>query len=174
MQSNPSFQAGLISSGFNNLGTVGDLQQTGIPKDKLQSPGVYAITCSTEYKHSFIDIEETRKRNNVIRPWTREKLTAKWVDGVEVLYFGKAQQQSLYQRISQLIRHSQGLTTKRGPHKGGEIIWQLKGYESFIIFYLPIKTPDAAAEMESKLISEFYRFNSKLPFGNRNQPGKHI
>jgi len=172
MKTNPSFKVGLESMGFKALGTVGELQQTGILKDTLQSPGVYAITCSKGFEHSFIPLEETRTLNNVIHPWTHEKLEAKWVDGVETLYFGKAQEQSLNRRLSQLLRHSLGLTTKKGPHNGGEIIWQLKGYESFHILYLPAETPVQAAKIENDLISEFRIINGKLPFGNRNEPGR--
>jgi len=40
MKTNPSFKVGLESMGFKALGTVGELQQTGILKDTLQSPGV--------------------------------------------------------------------------------------------------------------------------------------
>lgn len=175
MKENPSTKAGLLTMRFRLLGTVAELQglqKRGILRDtELQLPGVYAIACPVGYRHSFLSLGDTSRCKNVIRPWPHEKLEAKWVDGVDVLYFGKAQDQSLEARLRQLIGHSLGLTTKKGPHRGGEIVWQLKGHEAFEVLFLPTDTPIQAEEMEANLISEFCRVDEgKMPFGNKKRP----
>jgi len=68
-------------------------------------------------------------------PWSLEKLKKKWVPGVEVLYVGKAsgsgaEKHTLRKRLTELIRHSMGKTTEHGPYKGGELLWQLRGYNT--------------------------------------------
>lgn len=173
MKGNPSIKAGLRAMGFRPLGTVAGLQ--GLQKcgmfrnTELQSPGVYAIACPDSYKHSFLPLAETCRRCNVISPLSHKALKAKWVDGVEVLYFGRAKR--LRDRLTQLIAHSLGLTTEKGPHKGGEIVWQLIGYEAFEVLFLPTDTPIQAEGMEVSLISEFCRRNDgKKPFGNKKRP----
>ncbi|MCJ7423384.1 hypothetical protein MUP01_03840 [Candidatus Bathyarchaeota archaeon] len=87
---------------------------------------------------------------------------------VEVLYFGKTgtsrKSRTLRERITELVRHSQGKTRN---HRGGEILWQLRGYEHFEVGY---KSNDNPIKEESMLIHEFIKRTGKQPFANRYTP----
>ncbi len=177
MKGNPTTREGLRALGFKLLAKIGQLQKEPVilcHEKRLQSPGVYAIVCPAGYEHSFLELQETYKQNNVIKPKGHDKLKARWVEGVDVLYFGKTERLLRY-RLAELVSHSLGLTTQKGPHKGGEIVWQLKDYEIFDVFYLPTENPTQAKQMESDLISKFYKLTPthKLPFANKNPPRKH-
>lgn len=127
------------------------------------------------YEVTFLPLSETKKRKNVKCPWSLDKLYKKWVKGVEVIYFGCAgdrenlkTDRSLRKRLTDLINHANGRTTERGPHKGGEIIWQLKGYETFEVGYLPTEEPPEPRNLEKWLNCTFKSLKGgRLPFGNR-------
>jgi hypothetical protein len=70
-------------------------------------------------------------------------------------------------RLTELIRHCKGETSDRGPHYGGEIVWQLKNYEKFEAAYLPTGGPPAPKQLKGILIKEFESLTGKPPFGNR-------
>lgn len=161
-------KAWLVTQGFMGFTTIRELQR-GIPRSKeLNQRGVYAVVCSPNYVPSFIEPDKARRNNNVIRPWSLEKLQKKWVSGVEVLYIGKAgtdmSQRTLRKRINDLIRHSQGKTSKQGPHRGGELLWQLRGYQNLEVGYLPTDQPE---KEENRLIELFLSKTGKIPFANR-------
>ena len=148
MQMDPTTCRGLRGIGFRLLGTVEQLQQLqkgrkGLGNEALQSPGAYAIQCPANYKPSFLPLDKKHMPRNVISPKDHEWLRAKWVEGAEILYFGKAEGQK----------------------------WQLDRYATFQIFYYPCQSEAQAKEMEARLISEFFRrCNGKLPFGNIQWP----
>ena len=158
----------LVAQGFNGFTTIRELQRNIPQSEELRQRGVYAVVCLPTYTPSFIGPDKARRNHNVITPWSLEKLEEKWVFGVEVLYFGKAgtdiKQRTLRKRLSELIRHSQGKTTKQGPHKGGELLWQLRGYKDFEAGYLPTDEPE---KEENRLIGLFLSKTGKLPFANR-------
>ena len=161
----------LKNSGFIKIGTVLSLQKNGFPKiDELTESGVYSIVKPNDYKPAYFNQEEAKSNGNVIHPWEVEKLSNKWVDDVDIFYYGLAganSPRSLKSRLNDLIKHSMGFITDRGPHKGGEIIWQLKGYENFEVWILPTGNPPEPRNLEEKLIRQFYQITGKLPFANR-------
>jgi hypothetical protein len=161
----------LTKSGFINIGTIQELQKNGFPKiAELNSSGIYAITKSDGYQPAFLTPDETKINGNVIYPWEVERLSDKWLEDVDVLYYGLAgatSSRSLKSRLTDLLNHSKGLITDRGPHKGGEIIWQLKGYENFEIWIMPTGNPPEPRILEEKLLKQFYQITGKLPFANR-------
>lgn len=161
----------LTSNGFIKIGTVFQISSSGFPASReLGSCGVYAITKPENYNPEYYSLEVTQLKGNVIHPWNEDKLSNKWVDDADILYYGLAganSPRSLKSRLTDLINHSKGLVTNRGPHKGGEIIWQLKGYENFTIWILPTGNPPAPREMEENLLKSFYQITGKLPFANR-------
>lgn len=158
----------LEALGFTGFTTILELRKNLPKSGELSQRGIYAVVCSPTYKPIFINPDKARENCNVIIPWSLEKLKKKWVPGVEVLYFGKAgtdkNQQSLRKRITKLIRHSQGKTTKQGPHKGGELLWQLKGCKGFEVGLYPTDKPD---QEEDRLINLFFKKTGKIPFANR-------
>jgi len=156
---------------FIKIGKLGSLLNNGLPeKDELKSRGIYAISIPYNYKYAFYSIDETIMKNNVIKPWSIERLKGKWVDGVDIVYYGLAGSKTfrpLSKRLNDLLRHGNGKTTKRGPHKGGEILWQLKNYENFHIWILPVHGGFSPRDMETTLLIKFKRKMGKLPFANR-------
>lgn len=161
----------LIEMGFTNIGTIESLFSNGLPKlDILKKCGIYAIIIPESYQLEFISLEEVIKNNNVIEPLPIEHLEEKWVSNVEIVYYGlagKKSSRSLISRLDDLLRHGQGKTTDRGPHKGGEILWQLEGYESFRIWIRSTSDPPIPRRCEKKLLVSFYSETGKLPFANR-------
>jgi|GEM_PF-988227 len=161
----------LIKSEFIHIGSVQNLQKNNFPKIAgLNSSGIYAITKPNDYQPVYFSPDEAKINGNVIHPWEVEKLTDKWVEDADILYYGlagAASPRSLKSRLIDLINHSKGLITDRGPHKGGEIIWQLRGNENFEIWVLPTGNPPEPRNKEEKLLNQFFQITGKLPFANR-------
>lgn len=164
---------GLKALGFKGFLRVRDLQSEKYLHDHLQledlnQRGIYAVVCSETYQPSFIGKEEALRNGNVENPYPEEKLKERWVQKVEVLYFAitgtSSKSRTLKERIAELIRHSQG---KKKNHRGGEILWQLRGYEDFEVGY---KSNDNPIKEESMLIHEFIKKTGKQPFANPYTP----
>jgi len=154
--------------GFRGFWTVRELLKkehlsTILRSEALDKCGVYVVVCPTSYKPEFIDPSEACVTGNMVKPKPVEELQLRWVPGMEVLYIGKTKR-PLKKRIGELIRHSQGWSK---IHQGGEVLWQLRGYEVFEIGYLPRDEPK---EEESRLIHQFKSKTFKLPFANRQKP----
>ncbi|RJP63345.1 MAG: hypothetical protein C4543_00640 [Ignavibacteriales bacterium] len=161
----------LTEHGFQSIGNVGELIKNGIPtKSNLLSCGVYSISIPKNYLPQFIIPADALANGNVLSPWSIERLKSKWVENADIIYFGLAgakSNRSLKKRINDLIKHANGATSDRGPHKGGEIIWQLNGFEEFKVWIYPTGLPPEPRIIEEKLIRRFFNQTSKLPFGNR-------
>lgn len=161
----------LREKGFIFIGRIDQLFESGLPRlGDLDSCGIYAITVPEGYQVGFVSAAVVSKRGNVIRPWSLERLRKKWVESVDIVYYGLAGSRSfrpLKRRLKSLIRHGSGHTTDRGPHKGGEILWQLVGYEGFGVWIYPTDPPPAPRNIEHELLKSFYRQSGKLPFANR-------
>ena len=81
----------LEETGFEHLGTVGELLRSGLPTNcNLQRCGVYAITLPTGFTPCFLTSEEASEKGNVIRPRQEDYLRQKWVKDVDVVYYGIA------------------------------------------------------------------------------------
>ena len=159
---------------FRDLGPIENLIEHGLPHDKwLDQCGVYLILVPPEYESAYIDPEQAIAAGNVIRPWNVEKLEEKWVPGANIIYIGLAGRhspRSLRARLRELLRHASGHTSDRGPHKGGEIIWQLRNYESFHIFVAATGDPPIPRQLESELLAQFMDVHGgALPFANRQK-----
>lgn len=125
------------------------------------------------YFLAFIEPEQAIATGNVISPWSVDRLERKWVPDSDVLYIGLAgsrSPRSLRKRLNDLIRHASGRTSDRGPHKGGEIIWQLRNYESFAITAAATDGPPVPRQMETALLDQFMSAHGgSLPFANRQR-----
>ena len=161
-------KSSLESIGFMGFVTIRELQSTTYRSAELNKRGLYVVVCPRDYKPDFIDFDKARRSRSVIKPWSRDKLLKKWVPETEILYLDRAgddtRQCSLRSCITDLVRHSQGKTTDQGPHIGGELLWQLKGYENFELGYLPTDTPEA---FEKSLLVWFYSRTGRVPYANR-------
>ena len=161
----------LVKSQFVKLGSIRELIYNGFTDiPQANSCGIYAITKPPFYNPEFLSQEKIKKNRNVIGPWDSKRLSKKWVDNADILYYGLAGATSprwLNSRLTDLINHCKGLISNRGPHRGGEIIWQLKDYETFEIWVLPTGNPPEPRNLEERLLKRFYEITGKLPFANR-------
>lgn len=149
------------AAGFTGFRSVGKCIECGLPSGNPPSTsGVYILCTPEDFEPDFIPPDEARAAGNVHFPWKSERLAAKWVESAEVLYIGKSTE--LRRRLRQLIRHAQGRTV---THTGGEIVWQLRGFQNLLICWRPCHEP---REYESSLLQAFRRSQKgKLPFANR-------
>lgn len=163
--------SGIREAGFLSQGTLGMLLRQGLPSNtKLNQCGLYAITIPFNYRPGYFDQEKAKNRGNVINPWSAEKLKAKWVANVDLVYYGIAGAKShrpLKKRLNDLLRHGNGKITDRGPHKGGEILWQLLDYKDFTLWVLPTNGPPVPRDYENQILQKFCEKMGKLPFANR-------
>jgi len=160
-----------LLKGFVFIGILGDLLKNGLPANNaLTKNGVYSITCPEDYKPLYVDYSQAQEQGNVIKPWGKYALASKWVEKATILYFGLAGRtnpRSLAIRLSELLKHGNGNITKSGPHKGGEILWQLKGYETFFLWIKSTPDPPAPRDNELELLERFNDKHSALPFANK-------
>ncbi len=163
--------AGLRSAGFKSIGSLGLLLKQGLPHNShLKSCGLYAISIPKTYRPGYYNEETAKSKRNVINPWSIEKLKAKWVPAVDIVYYGlagKNSQRPLRSRLNDLLKHGNGKITDSGPHKGGEILWQLMNYEEFTLWILPTDGPPVPRDMEHRILIEFNTLAGSLPFANR-------
>ena len=156
---------------FRLVGTLGELLDNGLPAmDDLLSCGNYRIHTPDNYKPDYLDVNASREAGNVVNPWAIERLKEKWVPEATIVYIGLAgarSRRTLRRRLMDLIRHGRGQTTDRGPHKGGEILWQLKGFEMFTLWVSPTGDPPIPRKLERQYLADFVRKYGKLPFANR-------
>ncbi len=156
---------------YHFIGLLGELFNAGLPQLKLlNSSGIYKVLTPPDYTFNLKSELEVLSSNNVISPWPTSKLQEKWVENTTVIYIGLAgarAPRSLRKRLSDLLRHGRGNTTDRGPHRGGEIMWQLFGYEQFEIWAKPTGDPPIPRQLEKELLADFVNRYSKLPFANR-------
>lgn len=161
----------LKTNGFTYIDIMGELVKNGLPNiDLLSSCGIYALTIPVGYKVKFLSGKTISTNNNVVKPWDTDRLPGKWVENVEVVYYGLAGSKSfrsLKKRLNDLVRHCSGKTTDRGPHCGGEIIWQLENFDQFGCWVFPTSKPPTPRLIEHELLNEFYKKTGKLPFANR-------
>jgi len=80
---------------------------------------------------------------------------------------GSRTPRSLRKRLDELLKHASGLTTDRGPHKGGEIVWQLRDYHQFHLWAAQTDDPPIPREIEETLLRQFAEAHGTLPFANR-------
>jgi hypothetical protein len=161
----------LKKMGFKNVGALKRLLLTGMPRlPELTFCGLYAISIPDGYRVSFLSPEAVRRKGNVITPWSIERLKVKWVSESDIIYYGCAGAKairSLAARLNDLIKHGLGKTSDNGPHKGGEIMWQLQGYDQFSVWILPTGSPPEPRQKETALLTQFRDITGKLPFANR-------
>lgn len=164
-------KSSLNNMGFTEIGTIDNIFLNGLSSvDEIKECGIHAITIPENYQVDLISPEETLRMNNVINPWDLTRLKEKWVNKVDIVYYGLAGAKSfrsLSERLNDLVNHGKGYTTNSGPHKGGEILWQLQDYKKFSIWILPTSEPPIPRNIENMLLKRFHQNTGKLPFANR-------
>jgi hypothetical protein len=126
--------------------------------DCPSSGGVYVITYNGPI--SFADRSCGAWFKGKSPSVSRDALIANWVDGVEVVYIGKADH--LRRRLRQYADFGAG---KPVGHWGGRLIWQLPSVDALLVAWkeTPGRVP---AAVESELIAAFRKAHGKPPFAN--------
>lgn len=163
--------APIASLPFIDVGTLRELAESGLPQHEwLESCGVYALVLPTLYEARFVNREAALKAGNVLRPWSLARLESKWVEGTRIAYIGIAGSRSprpLRKRLTDLLNHRAGRTSDNGPHKGGEILWQLVETDSILLRAMATPGPPSPRDVERQLLSAFVQMYGVLPFANR-------
>lgn len=157
---------GLELAGFVGFTPLASIDTALIP----DTPGVYVVLRPGGPTPVFVD--------RSIAGWFKGKdptvdvrtLEARWVDGAEVLYIGKADARKrgggLRQRIREYQRFGAG---KPVGHTGGAYIWQLADSASLLIAWRATEPGEAPAGVEADMIDAFVLGYGALPFANRKR-----
>lgn len=144
--------------GFKGFITKGELfkDSSMIPVDG----GVYLVLNMDSESPMFLGIGTGGNHKNKNPNVSLDVLKENWVDGVKVVYIGKAT--SLRTRLRAYFAFGQG---KKASHYGGRLIWQLANSRGLIVCWksLPNENP---AEVETLLIKTFKGQFNKRPFAN--------
>ena len=128
------------------------------------SAGVYVVLCADCQRPSFLASSSGGHFKGRDPTVAIERLEREWIDGIDVLYIGKAD--LLRRRIEQLLIFSEGEPI---GHWGGRFLWQLEGHKDFEIAW--ITTPDERpVDAEAKLLIKFRDEFGQLPYANIQGP----
>ncbi len=167
-------RAGLVELGYIEFATIDKLQtakKNGDNKgcrDIPKGTGVYAVVKPTAFAPRFLD---KAGRPVLACAYPVHDLKDRWVDGVDVLNFGKAESRSsdLRIRIRQYVLFGLG---KVENHVGGRAIWQLDGAGDLEIGYLETRDLGIPAEfLECAFATAFWRATGQAPFAWRRPLG---
>lgn len=152
----------LEQMGFDGFVPFRDLPVSDVPA----AVGVYAVLRPAETSVSFLPASTAGWSKGRDPSVSHEVLGDAWVDGVEVIYFGKAGGRGgLRGRLSAYRRHGAG---SRAAHWGGRYIWQLADAGQLLVAWK--LTPDERPEaVEAALIATFVKATGLRPFANRNR-----
>lgn len=126
------------------------------------APGVYLILrCSTE-PPVFLEKGNGGLFKGIDPNVTLDVLREKWVEGIEILYIGKAGT-SLRKRLRQYMRFGDGIDA---PHKGGRYIWQLADNRELLVCWKVLPATVDPEMVEMLTIEKFKDRYGKLPFAN--------
>ncbi len=150
-------RAELRNIGFQGFVRFAELPATAVPSTQ----GVYAVLRCTQEPPEFLPRNPAGAicGDPSVSP---EALAAAWVNGAEVLYFGKATH--LERRLDAYRRHGLG---SRARHWGGRYVWQLADAGALVVAWRPTPGNDPAT-VESDLIRMFVEAAGQRPFANRN------
>jgi hypothetical protein len=144
-------------------GFVGFVPMSAFGGNPLQVPrqsGVYAVVREATDAPRFLECSGASWFNGQDPTVPVEALTAKWVTGVQTLYFGDATW--LRRRVGELVEFSRP-RGKSIAHWGGRYLWQLEGCEALLVAW---KVEPYSTALEYDLLEEFKGEYVKLPFAN--------
>ncbi|MCA0294113.1 MAG: hypothetical protein LCH96_02145 [Actinobacteria bacterium] len=155
-------RADLRDVGFKGFVRFAELPATAVPSTQ----GVYAVLRCSQEPPEFLP----RNPAGALRgdpSVSPEALATAWVNGAEVVYFGKASH--LERRLDAYRRHGLG---SRARHWGGRYIWQLADAGELLVAWRPTPGKDPAI-VEADLIRGFVEAVGQRPFANRNLGRRH-
>ena len=156
----------LRKCGFVGFKTVLELMNSckDIPKEK----GVYVVLREKNEKPIILGKRPFDCQEDKYPSYMKSELEAKWVDGTQIVYIGKAggsdQKTGLHKRLSTYIRFGKG---QRASHGGGRSIWQLADAKELVVCWRVLSEEEPRC-VEERMISEFRESHSDMrPFANR-------
>lgn len=160
----------VLRADLEALGFTGFVPFVGLPTSSVpEAPGVYAVVRTTASKPAFRSVSPAGRFKGRDPSTATDALLAKWVQGAEVLYIGKATggiggRRGLRKRLDEYRRHGAGDAV---GHWGGRYVWQLEDSDQLLVAWLETLARDPG-EVESELITAFRSGTGSLPFANLN------
>jgi hypothetical protein len=159
----PINRQSLKQDGFTGFRTLADLEIIRIP----QKPGIFAVLSPEGYRPQFLARSTAgvfKKKDPSLRS---DALATEWVDGADVLYFGKAGPGSqgnrgLRRQIQEFVDFGKG---KPPGHWDGRLIWQLAGAGFLVVAWKELPAGQLAAA-EAGYHAGFRAEFGRLPFAN--------
>lgn len=129
-------------------------------------PGVYAVLRTADALPRFVEASPAGRLRGKDSSVPIETLAAKWVDGPQVLYIGKATtgsagRRGLQKRLDTFRRFGAG---EAATHPGGRYLWQLADKDELLVAWNA--TYEDAATVESRMLGDFIARYGVLPFAN--------
>lgn len=125
--------------------------------------GVYAIVRPGSDRPAFIEDDHRKPRLPVI---PTKDVGSEWVNGADVLYFGKAPLSPSGHGLARRVLQYQRCGFRGGTtHFGGRLVWRISDRDHLLICWkrLPVGT---AADVEALLITGFKGQWHQRPFAN--------
>jgi hypothetical protein len=129
-------------------------------------PGVYTVLRTSDALPAFVETSRAGRLKGKDPSVSVEVLAAKWLDGPQVLYIGKATRGSsgrrgLQKRLDDFRRFGAGEAVN---HPGGRYLWQLADKDELLVAWNA--TDEDAATVESRMLGDFVDRYGALPFAN--------
>lgn len=152
--------------GFVGFKTVLELMNSC--KDIPKEMGVYVVLREKSEKPVILEKRPFACQEERYPSYPKSELEAKWVDGTQIVYIGKAggldQKTGLHKRLSTYIRFGKG---QKAAHGGGRSIWQLGDAKELVVCWR-VLSEEEPRSVEERMISEFRELHSGMrPFANR-------
>lgn len=152
----------LSQGGFVGFVPFDALPATGVPT----APGVYAVLRTSGAPPTFTETSGAGRFKGKDPSVSPDVLAAKWIDGPEVVYIGKATRGSagrrgLQKRLDEYRRFGAGEPV---GHWGGRYIWQLADKGDLLVAWNV--TGEDAPTVESRMLHDFVERYGVLPFAN--------
>jgi hypothetical protein len=154
----------LQSLGFVGFVTFQEITTT--PANVPDNQGLYSVVRLAECTPQFLTQSAAgwfKGKDPTVSP---ELLARNWVNGSQILYFGKAgrgirSKRGLRRRLLEYARFGQGEPI---GHWGGRYIWQLADHQQFRVCWLISGEPPGV--QEDNFLRAFKGEHGKLPFAN--------
>lgn len=154
------------ADGFIGFETVRNLRES-ISRKIPNQAGVYFVMRLGDEPRVFLKRSVGGHFKGQDPTVSLSKLESNWVNDTPVIYMGKAggptSSATLQSRIKELLAFGGG---KPAAHRGGRLMWQLKGSEDLAICW-KLTPDDDPREIEKDLITQFKeRYSGMRPFAN--------
>lgn len=156
-------RADLEADGFVGWETVSAFRDPSVPPLPKEY-GVYVVLTSATTRPSFLPVSVGGHFKGKDPTVPVELLQSKWVSGATTVYIGKAERQTIRQRVIQLIAFGAGRAI---GHWGGRYLWQLSSSDRLCVAWREDTDP---CRLEHDMVHAFARRWGAYPFANIDPP----